>query len=213
MNTGFDRGLNYLEIKNDLIKDLDDQIKKFKTSGFVKRSSKNIIFLLILLVQLRNGSRISEAIDAFGKFYKEGVEKKVIIKISKSESLKKKWVLSKDGKKKVLEYFKTKPRYRQIMFPSLWIKNKNIKSIINDVMNINNDILKKETLKKDICKYMERHHKSNTHSLRYAFINYLIYTEKRPISDVAKFVGHSNINQMITYTQQINCNKIFDLNI
>ena len=53
----------------------------------------------------------------------------------------------------------------------------------------------------------------NTHSLRYAFINHMIYVENRPLPDIAKFVGHKNINQLVTYTQQKNCNKIFDLDV
>ena len=41
----------------------------------------------------------------------------------------------------------------------------------------------------------------------------MIYEEKRQSNDVAKFVGHVNVNQLVTYTQQKNCDKIFELDL
>lgn len=100
-----------------------------------------------------------------------------------------------------------------MMFPIKWIEKVNINKLILEIIKLNPQILNKINLKKDICKFMERYFNGNTHSLRYAFINHLLYIEKRPITDVAKFVGHSNVNQLVTYTQRKNCEQIFELDI
>ena len=99
------------------------------------------------------------------------------------------------------------------MFPKAWVNKDDINELIINLYNTNNELINNSLLKKSICKYMNRKFNCNTHSLRYAFINYFLYIEKRPIPDVAKFVGHANINQLVTYTQRKNCEQIFDLDI
>jgi len=165
------------------------------------------------MIQLRNVSRITEAINAFKTFVDKGIEFRAIIKICKSEAIKTAWVKSADGKVKTQKRIITKPRYREIMFPITWLNKININKLIKQIIELNKSLMENVLLKKSICKYMERHFDTNTHSMRYALINHLIYVEKRPITDVAKFVGHRNVNQLVTYTQQKNTDQIFDLDI
>lgn len=213
MENGFDNGIDYEPIRLRLKQDFNQQLKKFRTSGFTKRSSKGLIFIMIEMVQLRNGSRITEAINAFKQFSENGTAEMVMVKVCKSEARKMAWVLSKDKKTKELKEITTKPRYRKMMFPLTWIKEKvkNIDSLIAQVIKIHPTLLDNPLLKSGVRKYMQRHHGTNTHSLRYAFINYLLYEKERPISDVAKFVGHVNVDQMVRYTQQKNSDQIFYL--
>lgn len=49
--------------------------------------------------------------------------------------------------------------------------------------------------------FLTRHYGWNTHSLRYALINYLAIEKKTPINLVSKLVRHKNMNQILTYTQ------------
>jgi len=68
-------------------------------------------------------------------------------------------------------------------------------------------------LKRRTCDYLLRGFDCNTHSLRYACINYLLYDQKKEMAIVAKFVGHTGIAQLVRYTQLKESDKIFDLDI
>ncbi len=70
--------------------------------------------------------------------------------------------------------------------------------------NINN-------LEHCVLNYMLRNFQCNTHSLRYAYINYMLYDKKQQMAIVAKFVGHSNLNQLMRYTQNKEVDKMFDI--
>ena len=57
------------------------------------------------------------------------------------------------------------------------------------------------------------HFNSNTHSLRYAYINYMLYTKKIEMNIVSKIIGHVNCSQLTTYTQQKNSDKTLQMDI
>lgn len=205
--TGFDRGVDYEPMKNKLIncckKYYDELVALEKNTPHFKYKigtvKSRILYCCIAMIQLRNGSRISEACDTMKYLCKEGnFNKRVVVKIAKSESIK-----YKDG-----EQYTTKPRYRKMIFPTDWIDNfETIKNIIEEIFS---DI-PYSRLKKRVLDYLLINHQCNTHSLRYACINYLIYEKERPLNDVAKFVGHVDLSMLTKYTQQKNCEKIFDL--
>lgn len=209
---GFDRGIDYEPTKNlfigeynkyiDLVKNSkDSEVSKIRNK--VPRYLNKLIYILISMIQLRNGSRISEAVLAFGKFMKNTEliddKYKVLVKISKSECTKYK----KDG-----EAYVTDARYRKIKFPFLWIKLDIVSDIKGQYLKI-----RERNIRKRVLDYLLLTFGFNTHSLRYAFINYMLYVQKRPINDVAKHVGHTNVSQLVTYTQQKNSDQIFDMDI
>lgn len=198
--TGFDRNIDYSDMKDKLIKRIKELYERYdncpKDIGM-----KRIIYAVIAAIQLKNGSRISEAVKAFILFVNKGINNRVIVKISKSGAMK----TMRDGTKK-----KTKIRAREMMWPQ-WISRDVYKIITKS--NVTEKIINAGTLKKRVLDYLLINFKCNTHSLRYAFINYALYVLKRPINDVAKFVGHANVAQMVTYTQVKNCNQIFELDI
>lgn len=205
--TGFDRGIDYLPIKKKFIDEYHMLIEKLNNiddndmTSVVKtvKLKKRIVYLLIAMIQLRNASRISEACDAIKYFdTRDGYDDKVIVKIAKSESIK-----YKNGQKII-----TKPRYRKMIFPIDWLDNFNRDNVRDALHHIPFNRMKKRVLD-----YLLLNHKCNTHSLRYACINYLIYDMKRPLNDVAKFVGHVDLSMLTKYTQQKNCEKIFELDM
>lgn len=194
--SGFDRGVTFLTIKEQLIKEhknmmanINDKVKNDKP---IKVLTNKIIYLTIAQIQLANGSRISEAIDAIKEFIENGTKEKVIVKLAKSHTVK---VIN--GKT-----VETKTRYRNIAYPNWWPLNT---SLIKDSDSLNND-----TLRMSSFHYLHKNFKCNTHSLRYAFINHMIYHEKKEPALIAKFVGHSNLNQIIRYTQHVESEKLFD---
>jgi integrase len=134
---------------------------------------KRLAYLIIALTQLQNGSRISETINAVNQFILDHEQKVAIITIAKR----------KDGFR------------RKILRPELI--NKEILERIE--REIKNDSI--EELSKKIRMFLTRHYGWNTHSLRYALINYLAIEKKVPVNLVSKLVGHKNMNQLLTYTQ------------
>ena len=128
------------------------------------------VYNAILLIQVRNGCRISEAVDAFIEF----------VKTKKFE------VLTRVAKKKNAEE-------RLIVIPSE-LRNENF----NDCIDIIADRKKLLTRVKVFCL---RKYGFNTHSLRYAFITYLLRNGiETPI--VAKITKHSKLDMILKYTQE-----------
>lgn len=204
---GFDRNIDYMVMRKRLINFL---IKDINSLTDVSKKRKRIvmnriIYTIIAMIQLRNGSRISEAVNAMRQFVEsKKYDEKVIVKIAKSETMK--------YKKETGEAYLTKKRYRHMMFPQKWLKMKDFKETWDNI-NFYMLYIKDDRLKKRVLDYLLKYHNCNTHSLRYACINYLLYVKKLEMGIVAKFVGHSNVNQLVTYTQLKNTDKIFDLDI
>lgn len=206
---GFDRGVDFTIMKDKLIKDFEAINSRFANldiddSVYIRKRRMifhRMIYCLIALIQLRCGSRICEAVSAFKKFItSKNFDDKVFVKIAKSESIK----YTKDTK----EQYKTKARYRKMIFPTKWIKIDHI-----DILESYSSKIPNARLQKRVLDYLLKYFNCNTHSLRYAFINYMLFIEKKEPSLIAKFVGHVNMNQIVTYTQHKQVDKIFDLDI
>lgn len=202
--TGFDMGIDYEPMKQKLIKEYEEEVRDMilldKGDKAYDRKKKMIVtkimYMLISMVQLGNGSRISEAVKFFMLYlFEDGKKPELTIKISKSETTK-----YKDGIK-----FITKPRFRKMHMID-WVEIIDL-DLLKDVLK-NKDINK---LNKRVLDFMRNHFKCNTHSLRYACINNLIFEEKMPLNSVAKYVGHCGLGQLTRYTQTKNTEKIFDI--
>lgn len=208
---GFDRNIEYEPMKKKLIKEYKETYTKFLDENVVRvkteRNIRKLIYLLISMIQLRNGSRISEACEAFNKFFNfdknEPLDTKVHVKVAKSKSIK--------YKKETKEKYITKERYRKIAFPTNWIDILSVKNIFDTIKDIDlTKFITEKRLKKRVLDYLSRNLNCNTHSLRYSFINYMLYDKKKEMSLVAKFVGHVDLAQLVRYTQNKNVDKLFD---
>lgn len=209
---GFDRGMDYAVLRDKFIAEVERiyncirAIKEEDADKFYKKKNmllKKLIYLIISSIQLRNGSRISESIQAFKTFLRiEKYTDKVVVKIAKSDSLK----INKKGKQ-----FRLKPRFRKMMFPKKWIPPKLMDIVRNtDALK---EVLNCGRVRLRLCDYLNKNFNCNTHSLRYACINYLLYDKKLEMGIVAKFVGHSSLDQLVRYTQLKNLDAIFDMDI
>jgi integrase len=207
---GFDRGVDFKKMKKNLKRAYKEANKEYdnldKGDRYYKSKKRKIInriiYILVSMIQLMNGSRISEACDALKQFLEnDDYISKIVTKIAKSESTKK----NKKG-----ETYITKARHRNLKFPIEWIE---IPDDLKDDLNEHFGIITEDKLKKRVLDYLLKHHNCNTHSLRYACINYLLYEKNLEPSIVAKFVGHSNMNQLVRYTQKKEVDKIFDIDL
>lgn len=205
--TGFDRGIDFISIKEKLLLKLQALYKKSRSEDSEKQKKimiNQIAYIMIALIQLRNGSRISEAVNAFLEFLKkDDISDKVIVKIAKSDGAK--------YNRLTKEMIKKKPRYRKLMFPEDWIDLE----IFEEIKDSKDRILKipKDRFRQRVRDYMLKYFNCNTHSLRYAYINHMLYDLKQDMTAIAKFVGHTTVSQLVTYTQNKNTERLFDMKL
>lgn len=191
----FDRGLNFEEIKDRLLTKTNILFKRLQKIAKPQLALKQLSYCIIALIQLRNGSRISEAIKAFKYFITNGIKKEAQIKISKSDATK---IVKKDGKKRKI---KLQARFRSIIFPNKWISPKIFKCVRESDLE---EWISSSRMRKRVLDYLLNHFNANTHSLRYAFINHMLYEKKVEMGLVSKIVGHANMDMLVTYTQKKN---------
>jgi integrase len=154
----WDKGADYETIYTRILRKIDT----------VKENTTKC-YLIICLIQLRNGSRISESIRAFKEW----------IKTNKTE------IYVKVSKKKHLEE-------RLMIIPHEII---NYRLYCVDLLDIN-DIVLRERVRATLYYYF----KINTHSLRYAFITYLLRNNVNP-AIVSKLIRHSKLETLMHYVQ------------
>jgi len=172
MVRSWDLGLEYKRIYRLLLTKIRAHYKR--------RGFKHYTYSIILLIQLRNGARVSEAIEALKRFIESG-ERKVEVRVRKHKN----------------------PEYRLMVLPRE-LSHKDLlpcRPILQEVSE--------EKLKKRIQLYARRELGINTHSLRYAFITHLLKKGISP-SLIAKITHHRNLNYILTYTQQKTANKILE---
>jgi len=130
---------------------------------------------VVLLVQLRNGSRIGEAIEAVSEFCKAGGKAITVrVKVEKHKG--------NDTRLMVLpEELRDRQGRDYLAQACLRLaKVKNPKDSMRD--------------------YCRRTYGFNTHSLRYAFITYMLSKGVSP-SFIAKITGHKNLSYILHYTE------------
>jgi len=125
----------------------------------------------ILLIQLRNGSRVSEAVRALKSFLNT---KSVEVEVQ----------VSKKRQKRETRLMVIPSEVLNVVSPCLDLRNVEDKVLVNRVKN-----------------YCIETYGFNTHSLRYAFITYLLRQGVNP-SIVAKITRHSRLEYIQRYTQE-----------
>jgi integrase len=128
---------------------------------------------IVLLVQLRNGSRIGEAVEAVKEFCRTK-ENAVRVRVEKHKG--------NDTRLMVLpEELRGKEGREYLAQACLRLtKVKNPKSAVKE--------------------YCRTTYGFNTHSLRYAFITYMLSKGVSP-SFIARITGHRNLSHILTYTE------------
>lgn len=140
-----------------------------KLKGASKKTSK--CYAGIFLIQLRNGSRISEAVRCFKQYLiNGGLEQRVRV-----------------SKKKTVE--------ERLMVIPLELEECEIKRLCVDLLSVDD-----RKLINRLKTYASRNLKINTHSLRYSFITYLLKRGVNP-AVVSKIIKHSRLDQLLTYVQ------------
>jgi site-specific recombinase XerD len=124
----------------------------------------------ILLIQLRNGSRVSEAVRAFLQFLR-AKSLEVEVEVSKKRKREKRLMVIPS-------------ELLSVVSPCFDLRDAEERKLVDRVKNY--------------CRYT---YGFNTHSLRYAFITYLLRMGVSP-SIVAKITRHSRLEYIQRYTQE-----------
>ena len=134
------------------------------------RRVKTKCYSAVLLIQLRNGLRIGEAVEAFTKFIKTG---------------KREFNIFVEKKRRPEERLVVVPPELddQIRLSCIDLAQTNKRVLVNRIKNWCRGVLG-----------------FNTHSLRYAFITYLLRMGVNP-SIIAKITKHSKLDFILNYTQ------------
>lgn len=156
----WDRGVDFSSFYNILRRNI------------ASRRKNDVCYSAIALIQLRNGSRIAEAVDGFKQF-----------------------ILTREQVIHVRVRKKKKEDYRLMVIPDELLQY-NIVEVCSDLVNLSD-----KKLRDRVRKYLYNLYGINTHSLRYAFITYLI-KNNISVSIVSKITHHSNLNYILQYTQQ-----------
>ncbi len=180
----WDKELDFDKTYNLFIND----INKIRTNPRkYKKDIKGLTYLIIALFQLRNGCRISEAIEG------------IILICKNKDNIN--WTKPIEVSVKIEKTKKT-TIYRELYFPSN-ITKEDIELITSCVLDLENS--KKPRMR--IYQWLKNHYGINTHSLRYAFITKFAEMNASP-QLIAKITGHVNLNHLITYTQEKSANKM-----
>ena len=171
----WDMGISYGELKEEIIKG----IKGLKGEEGIKALTR-LAYLITYAIQLRNGARISEAVEGFRKF----LSNEYVVKEGKRV------VEVRVRKKKALDT-------RTLIYPE-FIPYNLIDKLRKYRVEVRVDRAKS---------YCRRILGVNTHSLRYARITYLLNKGINP-SLVAKITHHSKLDFILEYTQQRQAEKL-----
>ena len=160
VKSGWDSGLDFLETYQKILSHLNRT-----------RKPQDVV----LLIQLRNGSRVGEAVEALREFCNTG-KSEVLVRVEKHKN-------PNDLRTMVLPEELRKGQGRVLLEQACaWLSGV-------------------EKPKEAIKSYCRRTYGFNTHSLRYAFITYLS-RKGLPPQIIAKITFHKDINLISSYTQR-----------
>jgi len=154
----WDKGIDYETAYTRLLRKINS----------VKRDSTRC-YLIIALIQLRNGSRISEAIRAFKEWVKSN-KTELYVRVSK----------------------KKRDELRLMVIPGEVLQYR-LQCV--DLLSLND-----KALRERVRATLHYYFKINTHSLRYAFITYLLKSGVNPAL-VGKVIRHSRLDTLMHYVQ------------
>lgn len=162
-------------------KRLNDQIilsrKDLNSGNITTNRVKKFTCLIIGLIQLRNGSRIGEAIEATNNFCSDFNVKLTLARIQKRGE--------------------SDPGERKMVRPDEITKE--------DLEYIQSYVFSRTDERKDFVISLTNFFKKNfgftTHSLRYSWIGYMA-SIKTPAQVIAKITGHKTLNHILHYTNK-----------
>ena len=168
-------GLDFENVKLMILQ----EIEKCKRNINDKVYRKRLLYLTILYIQLCNGLRVSESVDAFLKWLETGYRE-----------------LNINVRKRSDNY------HRLVIIPR---EVSDLRSILQEVLNefkIKSNLPLPEVLTNRVKNFATHTLKINTHALRYAFITFMSKKLKLMPQELAKLTGHKDIKFIMHYHEK-----------
>ncbi|WP_367884948.1 tyrosine-type recombinase/integrase [Thermococcus sp. JCM 11816] len=173
---GWDKNLRYKE----WVKKFERDIKELRNQTGAN-ADKRLAYTIVLYLQLTNGCRIGEAVEAVKKLVSEFPDdRRVRVKVEKR----------KDGAERLIVIPKT-------------IRKEDIRRV---AWVFQNDT---ETIKNRLKSWTKKRYGINTHSLRYAFISELA-RRGVSAQLIAKITMHSKLDYVLYYTQKVQAEELLE---
>lgn len=177
-------------VYEDVYATLVELLTSKKASNKFYHDEKRKAKLAVLLIQLRNGARVAEAIRAYNQYIENGGQDQ-FVRVGKRGF--KYGVI--DGKKKRSSDSKEpeKPFFRRMVIPI---------EISRDLPTYNFSIA-------TISIFCSHNLKFHTHSLRYAFIGHMS-AKGYPVQTIAAITGQKTLDMVLDYTQGKKADEALD---
>ena len=148
--------------------------------------------IAILLIALRNGSRESEAIDAYNQFLQNKSRKQEKIRVRKQGFT---YVKNDKGvrHRASTDVLPENPVYKKMMIPE----------------EISENLKPFTTSPASLTEFSQRFFEFNPHALRYAFITYMGSKGISPAL-IAKITHHKSLDMILKYTEQAKADDILE---
>lgn len=186
----WDKGIDYVQTKELLSKKIEEHAYLARTTRQITQYNK-LFYNCVLLTQLLNGSRISEALDAILNYVVSG-KTEITVYVRKTKRKQR----------------NAKTKYRKIVIPQ---EVQKFKDILEYCMYLKNKNF--ERLKKNIVEYCRKTYKFNTHSLRYAFITHMALEKNVNVILIKKITKHSSVEMVGRYVQTKQAEEVLRKNV
>jgi hypothetical protein len=173
----WDYELNYQETYSNLISEIFKVSGKFAEGQVSINKLKGFTFMLCGIIQLRNGSRIGEAVEALIKFCLEPKKDLVQVRVQKRKD----------------DFYRSMVRPEEL---NAW-----------DLEYAAKIILSQKILIPVISRFFRYNFGFSTHGLRHSFITYMGVEKKEPATTLAIITGHKDLNQLMNYINTKSANR------
>jgi hypothetical protein len=177
----WDYNLDYESTYKSIVSEISSLRRELDQGNITGKKLKKFCYLVIGLIQIRNGARIGEVAEAM-KLFCNGLHNRDV------ETLVQK---RKD------EY------YRQVVLPGeITAADINyITPVIQERFN-KTDKQNKILFVQTISRFFKNTFGFSTHALRYCFISFMAVTKKLQPNVIAKITGHRTLDMILNYTNK-----------
>jgi len=173
---GWDRKIPFETLSKKLLEDFNLLISEWYRKNRKRYLSKQLIYLTIAIIQLYNGLRAGEAVEAFKEWINTGKDE-VIIRVEKR---------------------KDKDAWRYAVIPAVVRFNRNVIERALDLGFSSLDEIKK----KNYEKWFLVTYNINTHTLRKAWESYVARNLNKDLALITAYQGRKTVESHLAYLRQ-----------
>jgi integrase len=185
-----DHNLNFYKTYRRFASDIDICRREALIDTTRYRLMENYAYRILGLIQLRNGSRVGEALDALILFVENPVKMVSVLTLKRRDTYLREMILPDEVTLDDLKMVKEV------------ILRKNLK-VYFDTAKRKKDLENHKRKRRAVCvlsHFFRYHYKFSSHALRYSWINFITSEKKEPVSIVARITGHKSMELIYRYT-------------